>query len=1242
MLGACGSDGTRPDSDGATLTPPPPDAGTAVACAFGQVCLTSHCRLTVPAALGVPVGLTVTLDEGSVPSGAASDTIEPWMCTIALPAALAVTTPLRLAVLTSAPRADGVAVRLDDRAEATAVEGSTASSDAVEALVTAGGRYALTARNPGWKIVSTLTNDPLASNDLASLLRNVSLQTINAAHFDGTRLFLGDGPRVLVWNGMPPDAATKPAFVLGQPDLNTIVSGISQATVAGTVSGLWGDARRLVLTEANRALVWSTPPQASYAPADLVLGQQDFVSAPANAGGISASTLSQPRGVTSDGTKLAIADLANARVLLWDSFPTRIGEPATSVLGPASFTTVNFAAMEQPYGVVFDGAGAFVATALSGVKHFPSTATGTPTNYAAIQWLGPARVQRDALFGASSIARLPGGGLAMASSQVPRIAIQKQRPTSEGTADFVLGQPEPDRAVAGTVSASSLTGNARIAAGNGVFIVPDGSRALVYDHTPAFNFDPADRVLGQAGFSVNDRGTDYRRISDRTLAYPADVATNDAVIAVADTGNNRVLLYPANGGPAVNAPATVVLGQASAVTFGANGDQRSTGASTLSGPEGVAIDANRLVVADTENHRVLVWSPVPTTTGAPATIVLGQADFAAHRPNRGAGDADGDGFSDASANGMFYPTGVAMDATHLFVADRQNNRVLVWDDVAGLTTGRPADRVLGQPGFGSVAANRGAGAAPRFDGFSYPTGIALQGDSLLVADTENNRIVRWDGVRTGGGAPAAVVGQTSGTALVNPNAFPQTEPNAGFPIIALPTPTTVVRPRGVTVGSGKLYITERDTHRMHVFTRSADDYTTAGVIGQPSETAGSVNGGGLGAGSFSSPAGLTARGNELFVADAANHRVLRFGSLPTPGGAAAAVIGQTSFVSNGFDQSVPFTGGGSTRPSGMAVSQGELLVAERGQNRVVIHDLPLVGGRQPKRILGQTDVTGRLPNAGGAATASSLAGPSAVFADEQRIVVADSDNNRVLVYPRDVGAAAIVLGQADFTSTKANRDGAAADTTLARPAGVYADSSRLVVADAGNHRVLVWTTFPTSNGQPADIVIGQASFAGSEPNGGSGVASATTLASPAAVLIEGGALYIADTGNNRVLVFASIPVAPGTPASRVLGQSSFTSRIPAVNALDPVLLSGPVALASDGTNLYVADRDANRIIAYSTTTTAGNGVAATQLFGAMNGLSAIGPSGLAVERTPFFTSRLYLADTHRDQLLILEGLSRVR
>jgi len=93
------------------------------------------------------------------------------------------------------------------------------------------------------------------------------------------------------------------------------------------------------------------------------------------------------------------------------------------------------------------------------------------------------------------------------------------------------------------------------------------------------------------------------------------------------------------------------------------------------------------------------------------------------------------------------------------------------------------------------------------------------------------------------------------------------------------------------------------------------------------------------------------------------------------------------------------------------------------------------------------------------------------------------------------------------------------------PVSVASDGIRLVVTDRFNNRVLVWNTIPSSNVSP-DIVLGQPNFV--TQMGGKGLAE---MDFPSQVSIGiGGKLVVADSGNDRILVWLNFPKKSGQSA----------------------------------------------------------------------------------------------------------------
>ena len=166
-------------------------------------------------------------------------------------------------------------------------------------------------------------------------------------------------------------------------------------------------------------------------------------------------------------------------------------------------------------------------------------------------------------------------------------------------------------------------------------------------------------------------------------------------------------------------------------------------------------------------------------------------------------------------------------------------------------------------------------------------------------------------------------------------------------------------------------------------------------------------------------------------------------------------------------------------------------------------------------------------------------------------------------------AADMVLGQPDLTSGGSNNGGIGAQS-LADPYSAYGDGTRLYVADTGNNRVLIWNTVPTANRAAANVVVGQADMTS---NGSGGDAQGLNF--EGAVFADGTRLYVADTGNSRVLIWTTVPTANGVAANAVLGQPDMTTT--GVSTISSQTSNSPLSLYSDGTRVFVGDTYFNRV-----------------------------------------------------------------
>ncbi|MGH9638845.1 MAG: hypothetical protein ACRD3Y_02190, partial [Bryobacteraceae bacterium] len=151
---------------------------------------------------------------------------------------------------------------------------------------------------------------------------------------------------------------------------------------------------------------------------------------------------------------------------------------------------------------------------------------------------------------------------------------------------------------------------------------------------------------------------------------------------------------------------------------------------------------------------------------------------------------------------------------------------------------------------------------------------------------------------------------------------------------------------------------------------------------------------------------------------------------------------------------------------------------------------------------------------------------------------------------------------------------AAAAHSSPLPANLATFGKTVVLADTPNHRVLIWrnTRAVARSGAP-DVILGGSA-------GNSGSLSATAIEDPVSVAFDGHRLFVGDAALHRVLVWNSLPESDDQPADAVLGQPDFATA-DAPEGPDAETIGDPVALATDGTNLFVADSTYHRILMFS-------------------------------------------------------------
>lgn len=209
--------------------------------------------------------------------------------------------------------------------------------------------------------------------------------------------------------------------------------------------------------------------------------------------------------------------------------------------------------------------------------------------------------------------------------------------------------------------------------------------------------------------------------------------------------------------------------------------------------------------------------------------------------------------------------------------------------------------------------------------------------------------------------------------------------------------------------------------------------------------------------------------------------------------------------------------------------------------------------------------------------------PRGVFVANDMLFVSDTGQNRVFIWnsipTSEYQNPDVILGQQLIENTGRNSGGFVNDQTLHYPSGIWSDGKILIVGDAWNHRVLIWLKIPVVNGQPADVVIGQPDFESNQPNvkGIGNDPTAQSLNWPYGVFSNGKQLWIADTGNRRILFYEQIPTKNYAKADAVIGKEHFNTRD--YENSDPIW---PYSVKiSDNGQMAVADTQFYRVLIWN-------------------------------------------------------------
>jgi len=665
--------------------------------------------------------------------------------------------------------------------------------------------------------------------------------------------------------------------------------------------------------------------------------------------------------------------------------------------------------------------------------------------------------------------------------------------------------------------------------------------------------------------------------SDSLFSGPTAIALLGEFLYVTDTDNHTIRRVHKDTGDTVTV----------AGTPNKKGSQDGIGGDALFNfPLGIARAGASIYISDTFNHTIRRLDPL---TGEVMTLagISGQAAY-----------QDG---SLIEAR-FYYPYGLSVRGTELFVADLWNEVIRVVDLSAGMVS-----TVAGtEPVYGAASELRtfpgytdGAIGVGRF---YSPADIAVSGDYLYVTDM-NNQLIRRVDILTGEISKMAGKPVTSGTrdatatesrfstpggitmegeALFVADTFNHTirkidmstgevSTLAGFPGVygsadSTESPALFNSPTDVIVDAAgeNLYIVDTDNHVIRRMRLSTGEVRTfAGYPGIP----GALDGTGWDA-RFNSPKRGVRVGDKLYITDTGNH-IIRQVDMVT--GVVTTVAGESA-VSGWTDTG---EGSGSARfnsPGDMTTDGTFLYVADTGNHAIRKVD-PLSGVVVTMAgIRGSSGLVDSTENG----AAPLFNSPEGIVWHNGILYVADTGNHLIRKIDIATGDVSFLAGDiscieetemvngvsttkttctaqsAGLSSYGDSTDGTGKTTAFNSPTGMNTDGTYLYVMDTGISAI-----------RRVDMSTGETKTFSYSQNKG------ISLSSPSGGDIAEGLLYIADKNNHivRKLDIAELSRAPLILIAGSVGESGYR-----YSAGYSAQFNRPVGITADGMgNLYVAD-----------------------------------------------------------------------
>ncbi len=578
-------------------------------------------------------------------------------------------------------------------------------------------------------------------------------------------------------------------------------------------------------------------------------------------------------------------------------------------------------------------------------------------------------------------------------------------------------------------------------------------------------------------------------------------------------------------------------GQAADLVLSAFGFNRSGGPLLFHHPRGLAGDGQRLLLADSNNNRVLIWSTLPDGN-TPPDLVIGQPDLDSNQPGAG-------------PDGMNWPGQIsATPDGRVVVADSFNDRLLLWNSFPA-TSGQAADVVIRTPDL------------------RWPWGVWTDGERLVATSTGGRAILFWNRLPVRGNEPPdfvirheaigtprtitsdgqrLIIGDHNAYQTRIGNFFWKSFPKSGADLFDFfmqdPLDGNAGWMQGTFLPDGRLAMLGRTLHIWNSFPESAVVKPDLSISGYR------FQGGDGGA--------VVAAGERLYLPEYNGNRIAVYNALPASSGQRPDfAVGSPNLETNTLrteflmTNPVPLTDGKSLLVSSdfdRRLYVWKAVPDESGARPDFVYELPfapwdgeihnnrlVLAGKDTVAVWEQVPRNGELPTQIlrgriGTVTPREIRG---VAMDDSYFYLGDQDAGRVWVWrgvPQE--------GEEPLFSL-----------SIRQPARISSDGVHVLVTSSENHTIYVFRVSELGAEALPRVAAGSGMF--NLPQG---------------AVIREGQVFITDTTGNRVYCWRDVEdLVARRPATAILGTSGPTPRIGANSFF------WPGVPAFDGSYLWVGE-----------------------------------------------------------------------